>query len=1031
MLAKVKKILIYSALTVVGVFILLLIIGLWANQSEGPALFYDSFLSKDLPLPKPVNVTFTDADGTTHKVPSYSGEIKLVVEEGATLDEVKALVEKHEGKIVGQIIEAGIYLVQVPAGKENDFIAAIVKEPKIIDAYPNFQFKQDNSVLIDGWKDSDLIKFTDLNGNVQYTTLPKEAGGVFGSTQDKNQAASHGELVEYFKQGKKPEAVNKNDCLKSQACIEKADSHGIIFGLLEALKTNREGNYITVNLSLSPGGEQADSIKSVTRKSLYNRYFTELLRLLKTPDRGATKMIVINSAGNQSLDLTSVFKDLASRQVSLDRLIIVGALDESGNIADYSNYSTNPKDIIYVPVVGKISGTSFAAPQITYLINKILDEYPELAKTPEKLKEILFHQSVATKEKEHYFIADPYSPETLKNALAAARDLLGLEKIKEEVKQKEKLPSPPPPAGGPLPPPEQTTYGPAGPTKVVLEVPANLPAAEVGKPYQYSFNNPTGGQPPYHFQVEGGFPPFGIILDLNGILSGTPTAEGRRTFSVCAVDLAGVQSCKQTILSVAIRAPVSNVTAPVQAIVGPTAPVVKLEELLEKYVGGEIATPTDFRIDSSSCKRISSSKFEISVAGFASGPNSSSLSMKVFKKDPQISGGYGPLLCPDWHNCRRSGFFDNPESTVWSYTESYDDLTSAFDTNGRPNIFQVDLLFNFSSGGKVNSKTANVGCQRETHEEALESLRDAAGLPTKPPAINFSVSERLPDAFVGKYYNYKFEASGGISPYSFQLKSDSGALPSGMLLSYDGVLLGKPNQKESKTFTVCARDKAFQEICRTTTLTVGDAPPSPPPPPPAPNCSDGKYNKCQCNDGKTFACTSSDYYVQCLSGGGAKCVTDKPPPPPTPACSSGKTLCQGKCWSCNPGYNNLYCPATGETGEPKCIPEPGSITGHWSGTYSTPCLSGNWNANVVDNNGTVSGNFSENKGFVIGPISGTYTSDNVANLRVSSGEYSISLNGTVIGNSFSGTLGSFCIRYVPNVGVQKYPVNGNFSGQKD
>ncbi len=54
---------------------------------------------------------------------------------------------------------------------------------------------------------------------------------------------------------------------------------------------------------------------------------------------------------------------------------------------------------------------------------------------------------------------------------------------------------------------------------------------------------PSGGHPPYHFQLESGFPPFGLTLNLNGILNGTPTAEGTRDFKVCAVDLDGQSMC--------------------------------------------------------------------------------------------------------------------------------------------------------------------------------------------------------------------------------------------------------------------------------------------------------------------------------------------------------------------------------------------------------------------------------------------------------------------------------------------------------
>lgn len=92
----------------------------------------------------------------------------------------------------------------------------------------------------------------------------------------------------------------------------------------------------------------------------------------------------------------------------------------------------------------------------------------------------------------------------------------------------------------------------------------NAPAqlnGTVGVPFFYSFckpdlpntdtalcdssaTNPTGGQPPYHFQLGSGvgFPPLGLSLRLNGILRGTPSVAGTSTFVVQAVDLAGTAS---------------------------------------------------------------------------------------------------------------------------------------------------------------------------------------------------------------------------------------------------------------------------------------------------------------------------------------------------------------------------------------------------------------------------------------------------------------------------------------------------------
>jgi len=64
--------------------------------------------------------------------------------------------------------------------------------------------------------------------------------------------------------------------------------------------------------------------------------------------------------------------------------------------------------------------------------------------------------------------------------------------------------------------------------------------------------NPTGGQPPYHFQLDTGigFPPIGLSLGLNGILNGTPSITGTSVFSVCAVDVAGQSACSTVTMTV-------------------------------------------------------------------------------------------------------------------------------------------------------------------------------------------------------------------------------------------------------------------------------------------------------------------------------------------------------------------------------------------------------------------------------------------------------------------------------------------------
>lgn len=61
---------------------------------------------------------------------------------------------------------------------------------------------------------------------------------------------------------------------------------------------------------------------------------------------------------------------------------------------------------------------------------------------------------------------------------------------------------------------------------------------------------PVGGSPPYSFVKSSGFLPPGMSLELNGLLSGSPTTAGTYNFKLCAKDLSMNQGCENFTLVV-------------------------------------------------------------------------------------------------------------------------------------------------------------------------------------------------------------------------------------------------------------------------------------------------------------------------------------------------------------------------------------------------------------------------------------------------------------------------------------------------
>ena len=196
---------------------------------------------------------------------------------------------------------------------------------------------------------------------------------------------------------------------------------------------------------------------------------------------------------------------------------------------------------------------------------------------------------------------------------------------------------------------------------IALDVIANLPDAMVGEAYSYSFckpdlktvselcggvddtTNPVDGDSPYtfHLQAGKGFPPFGLILNTNGILKGVPTAEGERNFEVCVKDLDGDQDCGTT--SITVEA-------------------------------AEDTTSFSVSFDSMSCvesgtDNVGFTRFKIEASGTASGP------VGAFVRDFPYS-----ISCEAWSKknaaCQRRS--DEPPTTTWNVVY-YEELVSGLE----------------------------------------------------------------------------------------------------------------------------------------------------------------------------------------------------------------------------------------------------------------------------------------------------------------------------------------------------------------
>lgn len=168
-------------------------------------------------------------------------------------------------------------------------------------------------------------------------------------------------------------------------------------------------------------------------------YLEGLVSLLNSNLAGSRSTVIARAAGNDGTDLSEVETNLQAQtapSTAWNQIIDVGALDGNNQIAYYSNYSSAPGTVIYVPVnyVANpanvaVQGTSFAAPQIQYLVDQIRLNRPDL--TPAQLRQVLFGAasgSTATNPAtglpiKIQVIPAPFAKQTLTNALAVANTL--------------------------------------------------------------------------------------------------------------------------------------------------------------------------------------------------------------------------------------------------------------------------------------------------------------------------------------------------------------------------------------------------------------------------------------------------------------------------------------------------------------------------------------------------------------------------------------------------------------------------------
>ena len=129
-----------------------------------------------------------------------------------------------------------------------------------------------------------------------------------------------------------------------------------------------------------------------------------------------------------------------------------------------------------------------------------------------------------------------------------------------------------------------------------------------------------------------------------------------------------------------------------------------------------------------------------------------------------------------------------------------------------------------STGGVVSGTPSAFGTfnfTAQVTDNVGTTATKAFAITIQPAALLITTPSPLPTGTVGTAYSGTFNATGGVTPYTWSVTA--GTLPPGLALSSAGVLSGTPTQYGAFSFTVQATDNRGASTTKAFSLTINPA----------------------------------------------------------------------------------------------------------------------------------------------------------------------------------------------------------------
>ncbi|MCB1224233.1 MAG: putative Ig domain-containing protein [Verrucomicrobiales bacterium] len=362
-----------------------------------------------------------------------------------------------------------------------------------------------------------------------------------------------------------------------------------------------------------------------------------------------------------------------------------------------------------------------------------------------------------------------------------------------------------------------------GTCPTILVAPLSIPNAVVGQYYSQTFTA-SGGQGSYTFSVASGSIPSGLFFDpFTGTLSGVPTTEQTRSFTIMAKDskLCGGSRTYTVAVTGGGGCPAISLTPATL----PSGSAGLSYSATVSASGG--ATPYTFSISTGTLPpglTLNTSSGVISgtpttSANYMFGVTARDANNCVAGQNYMIS-----ITCPSI-SLSPAALPDPQAGTPYSQTITASGGGSSYTYQVVSGVLPPGLTLNSSTG--VLSGTPNgVGTYdftiRATNPTTQCSGTRAYTLSLGCPVLALSPLP-LPSMTVGQYYEVALSASGGEAPYYFV--ADQKTLPEGLTLDEKtGLLYGVPVKEGTDPLTIVVVDSNGCETAFELTLTFGACP---------------------------------------------------------------------------------------------------------------------------------------------------------------------------------------------------------------